>query len=461
MPNRMAEATGPWNTLALLSEVRLTDDPALASELAVRLPAPSEPRTLSVSDLLAPRRAFWRRLRGPAPLPVERELQLERGRGWHRRLGDALAAEGTLEVRVRRGGLSGRIDLLGELPVELKTGAPPPGGGPPEDWPDQVEQLAAYCMLVGSPAGRLAHAVVPEAGPPTVTVGDLRFRDLDVIRSELARREEALRSALRAERPDPLARCRWFDLGCEYRAAGICSCRGDEPRELSTILDQLDHRVPRPELAAQWTAAVAASRPSQVWAPPHFRDVVYPRRAYFDRAGGRPPMPVPPRPRAAGLDGYERASAALEQGPVGEVHRLPTLAGAPDEEVLAWRGRPCLLRSSRVRPRLTADEVRGRFPQYLLDVGFRCALTGTHEGTVVVAYEASPPEELPIQVFRVELASGSRPFAEAWRARCAAVESALSRGVPSDLPSCPGWMATSCPHRAVCACAAEGSRSQR
>jgi hypothetical protein len=457
----MSDPWDPWDVPALLAGVRLVDDPVRAGELAGRLPSPSEPRAVSVSDLLAPRRAFWRRLRGPAPVPLDREVQLERGRAWHRRLGDALASEGTLEVRIRRGGLSGRIDLLADVPVEIKTGAPAPDGRPPEDWPDQVEQLAIYCLLVGSSVGRLAHVELRAAGPPTVTVGDLRFRGLEAVGAEVATRQEELSSALAAGRPDRLARCRWFDRGCEYRAAGVCACHGDEARERSSIASCLDGRTARPDLAARWTAALGAGSVPASRPPAHFRDLLNPRRAYFDRTTGRPPAAFPPRPPSAPVDAYERTLAALERGPVGEVHRLPVDAEAPEEDVLAWRGFPCLVRSSRVRPRLTPADVRGRFPQYLVDLGLRCAATGTTEGTIVIGYEPAVPDERPVQVFRVELAGGGEPFARAARARCAALDGAVRRGTPAELPSCPGWMATSCPYRDVCGCATDAARSQR
>jgi hypothetical protein len=457
----MSDSRNPWNVPALLGGIRLTDDPARASELSDRLPSPSEPRAVSVSDLLAPRRAFWRRLRGPAPVPLDRQVQLERGRAWHRQLGDAIASDGTLEVRVRRDGLSARIDLLADVPVEIKTGASPPDGRPPEDWPDQVEQLAIYCVLVGSSVGRLAHLELHEDGPPTLSVGDLRFRGLDAVGAEVVSRQEELRSALATGRPDRLARCRWFDLGCEYRAAGVCTCRGDETRERSSIASRLERRTPRPELAARWAEALGARSIPTSRPPAHFRDLLNPRRAYFDRTTGRPPAAFPSRPPSAPIDVYERTLAALERGPIGEVHRLAADAEAPEEEVLAWRGSPCLVRSSRVRPRLTADDVKGRFPQYLVDLGFRCAATGTTEGTIVVGYEPATPGELAVQVFRVELTGGGAPFATAGRARRAALDGAVRRGAPAELPGCPAWMATSCPYRDVCGCATDAARSQR
>jgi CRISPR/Cas system-associated exonuclease Cas4 (RecB family) len=450
-----------WTTTDLLARVRLTDEPALGSEVAARLPAATDPRGLSVTDLLAPRRAYWRRVRGPAPLPLEREARLERGRAWHRRLGDRIAADGSLEVRVRRDGLTARIDLLADVPVEIKTGSPPAGGGDPEDWPEQVQQLAAYAALVGASAGRLAHLAVPDEGTPRVSVGELRFRSLEGVRAELGERRDALRSAITLGRPERLPRCRWFERGCEYRAAGLCDCQGDEPRPGPGFDDLVEHREARDDLAARWTTALGAEGPAHGRAPAHFRDLLYPRRSFFDRTSGRPPQPLPPRPPVAPLDAYERVIAALEAGPVGDVHRLPGTVGGPEEDVLAWRGAPCLVRSSRVRVRLTSDEIRARFPQYLLDLGFRCGVTGVPRATLVLGYEPPPSGELPVQVFRVEFPEGIARFAAGWDARRAAWEASVERGTPEGLPACPTWMVASCPYRDVCGCSDPAPRSQR
>jgi len=453
------EPPEPLGSRELVASARLEEQPALAEEIAARLPRANEPRPLSVSDLLDPRRAFWRKLRGPAPIPLERELRLERGRAWHRRLGDAVGSEGQLEVRLRRGGVSARIDLLTDVPVEIKTA--PAASSPPADWPDQVEQLAIYCALVGRRTGRLVHLAIPEEGVPAVSVGELGFRDLDVVNAELRRREAALRSALDAGRAEALDRCRWYDAGCEYRLRGICDCGGDEPEAPGSIVEQLEQRTDRPEIAVRWAGALRSAPPPAGPSLGRFRDLLYPRRAYFDRTAGRPAVTVPVRPRLAPLDAYERAVAALERGPAGELCRFAAVAGGPEEEVVAWRGSPCVLRSSRVRGRLSADDVSSRFPQYVLDLGFRCAQTGSSSGRLVVGYENPPPSEPPVQVFRLDLSGALGAFARAANERWTALGEAVARRAPGGLASCPGWMTTDCPYRSVCGCAADVGRSQR
>jgi hypothetical protein len=452
---------GPWDADALLARVLVTEAPALAEELASRLPSPAAPRGISVTDLLSPRRAFWRRLRGPAPVAVDRELRLEEGRRWHRRLGDALAGEAALEVRVRRGGVTARIDALADVPIEVKTGARAPDGSGPEDWPDQIEQLAAYCGLAENPTGRLAHLAVDAGGSPSLSVREFRFRDAGALRASLRQRAEVLREAIDRADPAPLDRCRWFARGCEYRTAGVCACTGEEAADPRTGEESVVERRERSDLAERWERLVTGADAVAETVPAHFRDLLYPRRAFFDRTAHRPPVAHAPRPPSAPLDAFERLHAALEAGPLGSVHRLATGPTAPQEEVLAWNGDPCVVRGSRVHGPLAPEAVRDRFPQYLLDLGFRCAVSGRSSGTVVVGYETPPARGPPVQVFRVEVSGGADAFASAWEARRRDVDAAVAEGRPGRLPPCPAWMARDCAYRDACGCGSEPARSQR
>ncbi len=445
----------------LIGAVRLSEDPALGAELAPRLPAASEPRALSVTDLLDPRRAFWRRQRGPAPLAPERELRLELGRAWHRRIGDAMASEGRLEVRLRRGGVAGRIDLLADVPVEIKTGGVRPGAAPPQERAEYVEQLAVYCALLGRREGRLVHVALEESAPPSVGVFRMRFRDPAEIVREVERREADLRRAIGASRATDLPRCRWYGPACEYRAAGLCDCTGDEPAASGSIVAEQEAVDEDPSLASRWAGRFASLEAPSLGPAERFRDGLYPRRSYFRRTVVGPAEAPHARPSGSPMDAYERAVAALERGPAGEVHRLSTGPGTPEEEVLAWEDAACLVRASRARSRLTVDDVKTRFPQYVLELGFRCAAAATPRGRLLVAYETPTPGELPVQVFDLDLEATVGRFAALWGARREAIAAAVARGRPGELAPCPAWMAVDCPYRASCGCAEAAGRSQR
>ena len=457
----MPDAPALPDLAALAAVVRLEDDPAAAFELVQRLPLPLDPRPVSVTDLLNPRQAFWRKLRGPAPVPVEREARLEEGRRWHHRLGEAIPTEGRLEVRVRRGGVTARIDLLTDVPVEVKTAPASPGGGRPVDWPDQLEQLAAYCALAGSTTGRLAHLTTARTGPPTVTVGEFTFASLPGIDAELARREAGLRAALQRGTPEGLEECRWAESGCEFRVAGLCDCSGREDAPLPPLGELAQGRLDRPELSARWSRALADAPAEGSGTAPRLRELLYPRRAFFDRTAGRPHVVVPARPPSAPLDAYERILAALERGPLGELHRLPSAAGWLGEETVAWRGSPLLVRGSHARARWSANDVVARFPQYAVELGLRCAATDRHDATFVVGHETPAAGEPAVQVFRVTFPGGAGPFEEALRARREALEAALAQEAPGALPYCPRWMTLDCPYRERCGCAPAPGLSQR
>ncbi|MGA8543029.1 MAG: hypothetical protein WB947_05785, partial [Thermoplasmata archaeon] len=171
--------------------VSISEDAELARELILRLPPAGTARPVSVTDLVAPRRAYWRAVH-PVRFDEARQLRVDLGRALHRRLGVALSAEGTLEVRVRRNGVVGRIDLLSDVPVEVKTSASAVGGDElVEARPDQVEQLVMYCALADRPVGRLLTLVTTDGAPGPVRAADVTIRDLAAVGTEMQARAAA------------------------------------------------------------------------------------------------------------------------------------------------------------------------------------------------------------------------------------------------------------------------------
>jgi hypothetical protein len=452
--------------VALASEgwrasVSVHEERELALRLVAQLPAAGTTRAVSVTELVAPRRAYWRAVR-PVPFDEERQSRLDRGVATHRRLGMALATEGQLEVRVRRGGIAGRIDLLSDVPVEVKTGA---SAVEPSDLkehrPDQVEQLAMYCALASRTGGRLLSLEFAEAKTPRARAAEVRVRDLERIRVEMRRRADLLVSAWARGSPDELDACRWKGRGCEYEEAGLCGCTGREPPSAPGILDEISDVRERADLAQGLEARLAefAQEPP---APQlrRFRDLVYPRRAYFDR---REPVREVARPRSdprAPLDLYGRVSAAIESGPVGEVSQLPVPAGDPSEDVLGFLGRPVLLRTSRSRTAATGAAILDHQPQYALELGFRAARTGNDTGYLVLGSESAVREADRLQVFRLRFAPLAT-FERLWHDRAKELTAAEFGHAPAGLPPCPNWMYPDCPYRAECGCAGTEPRSQR
>jgi hypothetical protein len=445
------------------SAVTVREDLELRKELSGRLARTSGERSLGVTDLLVPRHAFWRITTPPVPLSAERQARVDAGRWLHHVAGSVVAPDGLLEVRVRRAGVAGRIDALTDRPIELKTTSL--ALDPDElasDRPEQVEQLGMYCSLVDRSAGRLVTIVAHERTVQEVRTVDVRFRDLASITSEMERRAAELRSALADGKIDDLPRCRWFGRGCEFQSERVCDCTGGEPDPPSRLLEEVTSIERRPELDPALATRLSEELASRVPLPiKRFRDLVYPRRAYYVRTSPLPPSEEEPPPEAAPTsDLYRRLIEAVEGGPVGEVARLPYRSDAPEEEVAAFRGVPYLVRTSRVWSAPRPEEILGRYPQYALELGFRCVTTGTRTGRVLLGFERADSEEDRLRVFAFEF-SPATVFARLFREGVARFERALRDRAPSLLDSCPPWMYDDCPYRAECGCGAAVGRSQR
>ncbi len=455
----MASVSGPPTEPAWRDAVRVSEDGPLASELNERSGRATGVRSISVTDLLAPRRAFWRLTGPPVPLAAARAARIDTGRKWHRAFERLLSAEGPVELRLRRDGIAGRIDAWTDRPIEFKTSTALPA--PDEllaDRPEHVEQLAIYCALTERPVGRLVTASPEPDGGLAVSSVDLAFRDLPGVRAEALRRAAALRAAFRDGRAAALPRCPWFARGCEFRSAGVCDCDGNEAAEGGELRGRLESVRPSPELdrsiGPRLASAVRSEEDSRVG---RFREVVYPRRTFFERRDDE----RVPEARATELSpAYDRLIEAIEEGPVGEVASLPARSREPSEEIPAFRGVPYLARTSRAPSVPSARDLVELYPQYALELGFRCAASGTSRGYAFVAYERATDVGGPTHAFAFDFAPVTT-FSRLWRTRVAALEHALRSGSPGALPLCPPWMFASCPYRDDCGCGEPTGRSQR
>ena len=444
-------------------EVSVREEPALLGELAERLRRVGPERPVSVTDLLVLRRAYWRSAGPPVEIAADRRDRIESGRSIHRRLGPLLGADVLLEVRVQRDGIVGRLDALADVPVEIKSGSTPVDPSRLlATRPDHVEQLGMYCALAGPSTGRLVELAVGGPGGHRVAVGDVEFGDLDRIRGEMRSRAGALREALARRNPSALPRCRWFDRGCEFQEGKVCRCSGEEPVDESLLLSAVRSVTPRPDvadrLADRLRGEEVAARPGGGW---RVRDLLYPRRAYFERTAEPAPASTPAAPAAAEADLYSRIASAIESGPVGEVSALRARSREPEEDVPGFRGRPFLLRVTRVRDRIRTDDLLLRAPQYALELGFRCAVTGSDSAHLVLGYERSRTESDRLACLELTFRSRT-PFARRIRLTVAALDRAVASRDPSGLTACPAWMYRDCPYREACACGVgDEGRSQR
>jgi hypothetical protein len=437
----------------------VVEDRALADELRARWPAEGTPRDVAVTDLVGLRRAYWSRI-APVPVSPDRAARLEVGRSLHRRIGGVLAEFGPVEVRFRRDGIVGRIDLLADRPVEVKSSAAlVPTAGLLAARPDQLEQLVAYASLAGADGGRLLTVALDGVAISGVQVADITGVDASRARSEIVDRAAKLRDAWRRRRADDLPRCRWFGRGCEFQNAGACDCTGAEPEPTSLLLPPSLSVVERPDLAESLEHRLRGTdaAPSRIR---RFRELLYVRRAYYDRRAVTLPEDLPPRDPESPVDLYERIRAGIESGPLGEAADLPTRADDPEEGVPGLRGAPWIERVSRSWDPPTAATILDRYPQYAIELGFRCVATGTNRAHLVVGWERAARDEDRLRAFDLRFDPPSA-MARLWRERVRALDRALTTERPDELPPCPSWMASSCPYAAVCGCGSDAGRSQR
>jgi hypothetical protein len=444
-----ALAPGPWSAAC-----RVAARPDVAQELLGRRRDAPPARSVGVTDLLDPRTAYWRTIAPVEPTP-ERRAIMEGGREAHLRIGHALAPARLREVRLRREGIVGQIDLIEGGPVEIKTTSLPADAAAVRvSRPSYIEQLGMYCALMDHPSGRLLLAG-SSAGPPTpVDVYDGRFGTLEPVWSEMRARAQALRSALERRVPDGLPRCPWKGRGCEFESASLCSCTGDEPPLPTTILDQLVEFTRNASASAEVSERLATAAGGPVPAIRRFRDLVYPRRAYFERTepGTPPPGGAPGFGRPAGPeDLYRVLSDLLESGPPGEMTREPTPTGEPLESIACFRGDPLLLKVTRAWSSPPADRLVADQPQYFLELALRCAALGRPRGWLVLGYERAPDWADKLRVLEVGWESLSVATALLDARRSQFLEAVRARN-GSNLPACPAWMFGGCAYAPRCGC---------
>ncbi|MCI4368584.1 MAG: hypothetical protein L3K09_03365 [Thermoplasmata archaeon] len=426
--------------------------PELERELAGRLGLGSFPPVFGVTDLIELRRAYYRRT-APVTPGVEQRRRMDAGRAAHLQILRLLGDPEYREVRVHGDGVVGEIDLLKETPTELKTTREIPEVATLHAVrPGYFEQLAMYCALVGKRSARLIVTTAPGPDAQAVVLA-CEFASTDRIWAEMRQRSERLRESLARRDPSGLPRCAWRDRGCEYQSAKVCACTGEEPEPSRGLVRELERAVPQEAETAALTEGLRALPSEGPWVASRFRDLLYPRRAYFERTSPEvgPEGAEPAAGSGARQELFRTLRAMLEAGPSGELSRRWAALGEPTEPVGCFRGEPYVIKTSRAwSPALEAGLARDQ-PQYVREVALRAGSLGGRSGLLIVGYEraASVPEGL--RVFRVEFASAPELVGLVTR-KCSELRSAIATQRPEELPACPGWMHEACPYRERCGC---------
>jgi len=125
------------------------------------------------------------------------------------------------EVEIKKFGVTGTIDMLGEYPVELKTSRKNVNElDVPENY---IRQIAYYCILTEKTVGYLIHINIIK---PKVKVYRLDYSNvIEKYKAEFFERLERLKKALEGSNPSVLENTnyRWECRNCPFRKI----CRGD------------------------------------------------------------------------------------------------------------------------------------------------------------------------------------------------------------------------------------------
>ncbi len=413
---------------------------------------------VSVTDLLDPRPAFFRRF-SPVPLPAERRRRRALGTEGHRRWSRRLGSPESVERRVERAGIVGVVDLWEpDGPTELKTtGRLGPIDRLREDRGSYFDQLGLYCALTDAPSGRLVVVGVDEgASSPPVLAVRCGYDGLPSLLEAAAGRAERFRRSLRSHEPTELPRCGWFGRHCPYETAKVCGCTGEEPADARWVQEHLRSSTPDPDSAARWSGAIRAAESEPPTVLRTFSDLLWPRRAYFEE---RYPERVPERaePDPGRSASYRALADAVESLPASLLDRRSPPSGDPPVPVPTFESSPYVVK---VYGGAVPDGPLsiGSLPShYGRELGFRAAALGTDRTWLFLAFlrRDGPPGW---RAARVRLVDPEAWTVELERIRSALAEAARS-GDPRALDPCPGWMASGCPYADSCGCpgAAPGS----
>ena len=411
------------------------------------------PYRISVTDLLNLKQAYFRRKRPEITPPLEKQQLMWAGTGFHNTFGSAVSSEEYLEQFVEADGIVGKIDIYEKIPVEVKTtSVPMETKDLLQHRPTYIEQLGMYCAMVNAHEGEIIiYLRQEEESPPTspLLVYHVTFPNLEAIRDEMRRRRDLLIQALISNDPTNLPVCPWFNRSCDY--SNVCDCQTSSvptSHEIAALAGEI--RVDE-ATCEQLLSKIAESLPSQLF---RINDVVFPRKAYFERLKSQE---VAQDSEVAEEKGeYLRSMDergfldalrdSLRYGAPGEMQRIPVRHALLGDLVQTWQNLPTVLRSPKFYSLVERERLSRAFPHYFLRLGFECALTDHPIGRLLLYYTYVDREDAKLMVYDASFRNLSAIKAEALR-RVELLEKATS---PFELPKCPSWMCPYCSHKTEC-----------
>jgi hypothetical protein len=417
---------------------------ALMQSLKTRRP----PYRISVTDLLNLKQAYFKRKYPEITPPLEKQQLMWAGTGFHKTFGSAVSSEEYLEQFVEADGIVGKIDIYERIPVEVKTTSTPLDTKDLLKYrPTYIEQLGMYCAMVNAHEGEIIIYQRPvEESPSTspLVVYHVSFPDLEAIREEMRRRRDLLAQALIANDPSNLPVCPWFSKQCDY--SQVCDCATTSAPASHEIADLAGEIHVDSKTCQQLLTKMAGSQPSQMFG---INDIVFPRKAYFERLKAGQEVREEKEEYLRSMDelGFlDTLRDSLRFGAPGEAERIPVKHAQLADLVQTWRNLPTILRGPKFSSLVERERLPRTFPHYFLRLGFDCALTNHNQGRLLVYYVKVPKEDAKLMVYDVTFKNLNAVKAEALR-RLELLKKATS---PLQLPKCPSWMCPYCDYRLEC-----------
>jgi hypothetical protein len=417
---------------------------ALMQSLKTRRP----PYRISVTDLLNIKQAYFRRKYPEITPSLEKQQLMWAGTGFHKTFGSAVSSEEYLEQFVEAEGIVGKIDIYERIPVEVKTTSTPVDTNDLLKYrPTYIEQLGMYCAMVNAHEGEIIIYQRPVEEPPStspLTVYHVSFPDLEAIREQMRRRRDLLVQALIANDPSNLPVCLWFNRQCDY--SQVCDCATTSVAASHEIADLAGEIYVDSRTCQQLLTKMAGSQPSQMFG---INDIVFPRKAYFERLKAGEEVREEKEEYLRSMDELGFLDAlrdSLRFGAPGEAERIPVKHAPLADLVQTWRNLPTILRGPKFSSLVERERLPRTFPHYFLRLGFDCALTNHNQGRLLVYYVKVPREDAKLMVYDVNFRNLNALKAEALR-RLEFLEKATS---PLQLPKCPSWMCPYCDYRLEC-----------
>ena len=423
---------------------------SLKDSLMQKLRTRSIPERITVTDLLNPKQAYFRR-KHPEIVPTLRRQQLMwAGTGFHDIFGSMVSSEEYIEQSVEVDGVAGRIDIFEKVPVEVKTTTNlSEDADLRQKRPSYLEQLGMYCSMVDVDEGKIIiyQRDTPSELSAPLNVFNIKFPDLQTIHQEMIRRRDLLQEAIKADDPSKLPKCPWHNLGCDY--SGVCDCATSSLLISYEIVDMAGSIIQDEGTLQKLLSKLNVQRPTEVL---RMNDIVFPRMAYFARIQSEElgdKENVDPQESLGSIDrqGFLQVlRRLLRYGARGEVQRIPASISGIKDTIMIYHGIPTIVRATGLHSIVDKEQLPQVCSHYFLRLGFECAVSNSAKGRLILYYRNVSQEDAKLLVYDIDFRDLDVLKSEAER-RVALIAGATGFEI---LPECPSWLCQYCKYSRFC-----------